>query len=277
MSYLVLPNKIHTDSIMCNSEPILNGIWEDIGLVAYYAAPIQKWVVILRSDNGWPWDCAINFGGSHFSPRAPIFDSPAWTGTEGTLCRSYVGQWVVVPNDWAGGIVTPTVEYSWWAGGSGSSPHEMVFTGKGAAAGDNRTTDISTWKRWESDSPIGVYTNAGGATGTRVVGTPQYTDGDGKIYTKIINNVWAYYPPPCNYGDAKYVAGTGWVIGTRNDATGWWVSATEPNVSSPTTFTFTVPVGSEVTGDPIVLTFSQYVLGIRTMELLLGEAAIWRP
>ena len=275
MSFIVLPNKIHTDSVMCNSIPILSGVFADEGLVVYYAAPLGMWVMINAGLQPYPWDCVINFDGSPFSPIPSILGNPAWLGAEGIMCYSFIsGNYQIVPNDWAAAIANPPENVSWWS--CPGSAHSGTWTGHGTATG-TKTSDVTTWARWQCASPVGVYEPAGGATGNRVVGTPKFIDGAGKTYTKIIHTESVYFPPPFNYGDAKYVVGTGWVIGSINDATGWWVSTTEPSVLSPTTFTFTKPSGSEITGSNIVLTFLEYILGNQTKTLLLGEAAIWRP
>ena len=67
-----------------------------------------------------------------------------------------------------------------------------------------------------------------------------------------------------------------WLIGVYGSTSGWWEGA-EPSITSPTTFTFTVPEGSEVTGTNITVTYDQYVKGIDTLTFYVGNTGVFTP
>lgn len=134
------------------------------------------------------------------------------------------------------------------------------------------------WPRWckttDTSSPYGEYTgvSGSGAAGEKVLGIPEWVDGNSTRYARSLEkNVHGYY----DYGDVWYdYTNEVWLIGKFGDETGWW-EGDEPSASG-TTFTFTVPDGSSVTGDNIVLTYNGYGIGERKTSVYMAEIGIYR-
>ena len=147
-----------------------------------------------------------------------------------------------------------------------------TVTPRGKLLGGSTKTATLSWKRWDGPTgatPFGTYVAAGSSSGTRVVGCPQWKDGNGKTYIRSlakISDAW-------QYGEIRYEAGK-WVIGAIGNSQGWY-EGSEPSLTLSVTFRFCVPEGSTVTGEDLVIAFDTYVEGSNTAEVHLGEVAIW--
>ncbi len=176
---------------------------------------------------------------------------------------------------------------SWWSGpiptpGTSLADTTLVPRGSNKTAGSSKTASFH-WPRWikdgspgggEIDVPAGVYTPApgSGVSGTVTVGLPVWKDAAGNDYIRSRTRTYGNY----TYGAISYNADAeAWVIGTPGDEAGWWVGD-EPSLTSAKTFAFTVPEGSEVTGDDIVVTFDRYTLGTDKTQRWLAEAGVIR-
>ena len=148
----------------------------------------------------------------------------------------------------------------------------MKLTARGRLTGQADKTASYSWKRWDGPkaaAPFGEYTGAGGESGSKFIGLPQWVDGDGKYYTRSLTQEDSHWV----YGDVHFGKDK-WLIGSEGNAAGWH-EGSEPTKTGSTVFRFCVPPGSEVTGTDITLTFSGYVEGSNQKEMLLGEVAIW--
>lgn len=261
----------------------------DVSFVCWYSSVLDKYVVSKYESGSLscPFDCIISVSGDDMSAYGvPVNGFPAWKGS--TYCLFYGAYktatgfsegWIILPQAKMGFIpYVDSVDYDWWLYG-GQGPHAATFDAKGTASA-GVTTDTDNWPHWESDTMYGVYEAVNGASGTKIVGIPQYKDGNGVVYNRSLMQTGTSVNHHYSYGSAIWNnTFSGWVIGELGSASGWWQSAVEPNTSGATTFVFAVPEGSEVTGSNLVLTFYGYVEGTETPStrtLLLGEAAIWR-
>lgn len=223
-----------------------------------------------------------------------LINEKAWyRSASGALQIYYTSEfgWVMISTSFFPGYVPNEYqnEYDVWQGQffysastipSTSSTSSVTFTGRGTLKNESTvpTTEVSFfWPRWvkttSTSSPYGVYTavSDSGATGTKVLGLPKWLSGATEFIRSLVTASWHY-----TYGSVHYdTTHSVWIIGTYGDGAGWW-EGDEPSVSSPTTFTFTVPEGSEVTGDDKTLTFSDYVLGENTMPVYMGELGAYR-
>lgn len=145
---------------------------------------------------------------------------------------------------------------------------------RGALEGSSDLEATFSWPRWDGPStplPFGVYEPKEGARGTRVLGSPRWRDSNGKYYVRSIkktNGRWAY--GDIHFDDWEYV----WVIGAVGAVNGWY-EGEEPSLTSPVTFRFRKPEGSDITGDDLTVSFVDYVEGNEKEDALVGEVAIW--
>lgn len=139
---------------------------------------------------------------------------------------------------------------------------EGTYAKQGTAASD-KTVAFDAIVGWESATLIGSYTAVGGETGTKTVGLKNFTDGDAVAYLQSAVKSGSYF----TYGSI-YHDGTGWVIGTRS--VGEWWSGTEPDVTTPVTFT--------AEGDAVAnktITFDSYVSNSNKVTGYLMEVATY--
>lgn len=204
------------------------------------------------------------------------------------------GQWVLI-GVWALPGHVPEEVYhpdtqtytgnAFWSGAApvmsgGTVPTAPVeFAPRGSKRDASPSRDVLLWwprfeKTADIHNPYGVYTyidHNGPDPGITVfVGVPRWTDGDGREYVRSVFVRAAGY----EYGPV-YRVGAQWIIGTVGDEAGWWVGS-EPSLTAPVTFVFTVPAGSSVTGDDRVLTWQDYVAGSERREVWLTEIGIMR-
>lgn len=158
-----------------------------------------------------------------------------------------------------------------WSGSFPSASGNETFHPRGSNRNSGSNVTVSWyWKRWQSSKLFGEYNPQGDASGKLYFGSPRWKDGDGVYYVRSINKENGKY----TYGGIAY-NGSKWIIGAVNDPSGWW-EGSEPSKSGSTTFRFTVPAGSEITGKNKVVSFYDYVLGEETTVVYLTEVAIWR-
>ena len=291
--WYINPNVIRTVSTIrpyTEESAVMVGIGADAGKVAFRSNMLdansdRKWIMALKT--GYPWDCKITFRSDTLIPNIyPIAGHPAWIGS--TYCLYWVDSWIIrikanigLAND------IPDTE-SWWSKNISTNPvYADTFNHQGAATTDYATS-ITSWPRWECSSQFGVYEHVGDASGEYTIGLPNWQgtslDIAGHVdYTRSLVQVSGRY----TYGDLRYVAYHGWIIGTYGSESGWWEGA-EPALKGSRTFTFTVPEGSELTGNDISVTWDGYVAGeynnltldlfgrLNARTTFIGEAAIWR-
>lgn len=219
----------------------------------------------------------------YYHPTAGVYGHGAyvlisWAAQPGYLPAEYqdpdTGDWLG-DTWWSGPIPTP---------GTSLADTTLVPRGLDKDTGSNKTAEFH-WPRWikdgspgggEIDLPAGTYTpvSGSGVSGTVTVGLPVWRDATNTDYIRSRLKTSGKY----TYGAISYDATPGveaWVIGTPGDEAGWWVGD-EPSLTSAKTFAFTVPEGSEVTGDDIVVTFDRYTLGTDKTQRWLAEAGVIR-
>lgn len=201
----------------------------------------------------------------------------SWAAQPGYLPAEYqdpdTGDWLG-DTWWSGPIPTP---------GTSLDDTTLVPRGLDKTTGSNKTAEF-LWPRWIKDGtagggettlPQGKYTPAtgSGTTGTVYVGLPVWTDAADTDYIRsLVKDATSHY----TYGAIHWDAATSaWVIGTPGAETGWWVGA-EPSLTTPRTFVFTVPQGSEVTGSDIVVAFDRWALGEAQAQRWLAECGVLR-
>ena len=259
----------------------------DVGFACFYSVELSKYVLWEHGDN-YPYDCAISVDGDTlYGLGVPVGNSPAWVGSTYCIYRSGV-YWLLRAKDEMGyskpSDTSGTAEF--WSY-DGPNPYSATFVKKGTAALD-KTADIDSWARWEKSTFggfYGVYTAAGGAAGTKVIGVPQYIDENDNVFVRSVQKkIYSLTRRAYVYSGAEVtiesIGGSElWVMGSYLSDGGWHQSSTEPNVSSPVTFEFTTRPGQEnpPSGEDIVLSFDKYVVGLGVgSNNYIGEASIWR-
>ena len=164
------------------------------------------------------------------------------------------------------------------------------LTGGGSNHGGTETVSFAAFMGWYWDSgksgsstvPYGVYTAAGGATGTQYVGALVLTDSAGNTYTQqptddslaLLQDGYVHYSTlssdkTADKGDISFEATTlnRWIIGTYSTTagTGYWKGpATLPKASTDAAATFqriwndTTPSSSDPAPGDLTLSFSKW-------------------
>lgn len=147
---------------------------------------------------------------------------------------------------------------------------ERTGTPRGCIREEAPITVTLEWRRWTCDSEFGVYEPQSGASGTKVLGLPQFR-GAGETFLRSLNRENGHF----TYGRIHHASGK-WVIGTVGSASGWHEGAEPSPDGGATTFRFCRPQGSEVQGADIAVAFDRYVCGSERDTAWIGEAAVWR-
>ena len=284
------PLKDNTFPYNENYQAVYLGVDDDFGYKLYYSSSLSKWVISLR------YGMIFLSGVNEFIPTYKNIN-----GYSSYIQGSNV-LWYDASTIWTTWIISTTpgispVEY-WLAddpvndpSGAGSYQGTAFYTGTPPALGGSATfqargslrgttkdaysgtpiTITTQYQRWESSTLYGKYTAAGGASGTKYCGLPQWKDGDDNAYVRSLTKTDGKY----SYGSISYNSTySKWLIGTYGNVSGWY-EGSEPSKTSPVTFTFTVPDGSELTGTNKTITFDEYVKGENTEIVLLTEASRW--
>lgn len=142
------------------------------------------------------------------------------------------------------------------------------------------TITLSFWwpryaKTSDPSNPGGKYTEVAGSgatAGTKYLGLPQWYDNLANTYTRSIEKDANFR---YQYGEIHYnITAAKWIIGVYGSDTGWW-EGNEPSEAS-STFTFTVPEESTVTGDNLTLTYNGYGIGALKTGVYIAEIGIYR-
>lgn len=277
------------------------GSGSDDGYFLYYASSSSKWVISKYFGTSFVMSGAlsgtlvpkyVNYGNETVYATGTLGDVPTYALW---FDVTYVSRWIISP--YTPGILP--VEY--WLptdpinapGGAGHYQGSAFYAGTPPALGGTATfqargynrgetldsyegasvTMTTKYERWESSTLYGEYTAAGGASGTKYCGLPQWKDGSGDTYIRSLTKTnYGKY----SYGSISYNATySKWLIGAYGSASGWW-EGSEPSKTSPVTFTFKVPEGSELTGANKTIAFDKYVKGENSETIYLCEAATWK-
>lgn len=275
--------------------PLFFGVDKDADYVAYL--PSEEEVSLNVYTISEMPTYALRVGSSTLAPQSGKINSKPWYRSSVSAQQIYYTPefgWILMSTSYFPGYVPHEYQdkYDTWQGDAfysslvlpKSSDGEPVdFVGRGPFLNNDPVPSAAVsfwWPRWikstATDDPCGIYTPAPGTpvTGSKVIGLPQWTDNWGRTYTRSLDKFDGRY----TYGAVHYhddVFAT-WVIGTVGNAGGWWVANIEPSTSGAVTYKFTVPIGSEVTGEDITLTFSRYVLGSHAAPAYMGELGVYR-
>ncbi len=267
MSFYYSPTRlIHLD--IPNIE--LQGLWigegEDDGFILLktgdnYVITANSFAYILKVDGRFHYPVfssevggAITWQSSYYSTYIVKNTGSAdiwYYGTSLTV-SSYGG------NFWTGEIPTE------------NSPSEFTPIGVALEDGESSVTIEYYWTRWQSKTFLGEYEPLDGATGTKIVGTPQWVDDSGTYYTRSSLKVDGNY----TYGTIKFVDDK-WIMGNIGDNQGWH-EGLEPSTSSSVIFYFKKNDGSSASGTDKIVTFNKYIMGSNKKTAYIGEAALWR-
>lgn len=278
------------DNVIDQTKSIYIGIADsdDEGYKLFYHSRLSKWVI------GTYWGMIILRGSGQYIPTYKSFNGySSYVLDSNVLWYDLIYGWVIT-------TTTPGVSpIEYWKpvdpvndpDGAGSYQGTAFYTGTPPALGGSATfqargslrgttkdaysgtpiTITTQYQRWESATLYGEYTAAGGASGTKYCGLPQWTDGDDNTYIRSISKTDGKY----SYGNIKYdITSLKWLIGTYGSASGWY-EGSEPSKTGSVTFTFTVPEGSELTGTNKTISFDEYVKGENTQTVLITEVSRW--
>jgi len=271
----------------------------DYGYVNYWSNKLGRWLICVYSNDTTtnPLDCTIQASGIGAMTPHPvrINDQPAWKGTSygvwyGTwrAGSGYSTGWIVAPVAEFGNLLdASSTSYGFWTNGATSEPYAATFTHRGTASSDI-TTDLSAWVRWTRDdtSRYGEYVKEGDATNKKYVGCPRWKD-DATPPAYYIRDVSRNGQRTGStaatttyiYGAIYYnKTANKWVIGTVDDAAGWWQADSEPSLTGSVTYAWTKPEGSSIADKPnITVTLEDYVEGTLTPVVCrIAELGIWR-
>lgn len=222
---------------------------------------------------------SLKVGGSEYSPVfSDINGYIYWSSGRDFIYRSVNYGWVKCsrfpgfePNEYYDNNAKKYMGDAFWSGSIPSGTSSATFSPRGSNRDSGSSVTVTRyWKRWQSSNLCGKYSPQDDASGDLYFGLPRWKDGSGVYYVRSVSRTDGKY----SYGGIIY-NGSKWIIGTVNDPSGWW-EGSEPSKSGSTTFRFTVPENSEVTGSNKIVSFYDYVLGEETAEAYLAEVAIWR-
>ena len=186
----------------------------DVGLVAWYSVALEKWVMLDKSTQPYPFDYAINFNGDLLKPLGyAVHGYPAWAGATYCIYTSpQAGARTLIARAAAdlGKFKPPddSTVHTFWTVVS-SSAHAATFSPKGIATG-TYTTNTDNWARWECDTQFGKYVAKAqaGDVGNRVIGLPQWTSAGFKVYTRsLVTTPPTYYDALLDNGEAPWWLG----------------------------------------------------------------------
>lgn len=165
-----------------------------------------------------------------------------------------------------------TDEDEWWKADTlGTTGLIGDYSEQGTASGTKTVSlkELEGWEKTYADGVlgrVGVYTACGGASGTKTVGLRYFDDQNNGRYVqsteKDDTGHWRYgevfgsvfgYPWRYPVGVIHYDSTEGWIIGTPSAENEWW-KGSEPNVSSPVTFT-----AQGAAEDDVTITFNRYI------------------
>ena len=277
------------DNTIDQAKTVYLGDDDDLFYKLYYSSAVGKWVIsnhygmiFLQNTNELiPTYININGYCSYRNPYAVIlwYDVTYGWVISSTPGISPVEYWMPsdpINNPSGAGEYTGTAFYTGTPPALGGS---ATFQARGSLRGTTKDAYSGTaitlttkYERWESATLYGEYTAAGGASGTKYCGLPQWKDGSSNTYIRSVSKTSNKY----TYGDISYnTTYSKWLIGTYGSTSGWY-EGSEPSKTGSVTFTFTVPEGSELTGANKTITFDKYVKGENTETIYLTEAGTWR-
>ncbi|OGV53547.1 MAG: hypothetical protein A2017_20835 [Lentisphaerae bacterium GWF2_44_16] len=280
------------DNVIDQTKTIYIGIddSDDEGYKLFYHSGLSKWVIAAH------WGMSFIISG-YYSGTCP----PDYVNYNGySSYTKYSSLWYDLTYGWVvtlGNLGAKPIEY--WRpndpindpSGAGTYQGTVFYTGTPPALGGSAAfqargnirgsvknaysgtaiTLTTQYQRWESATLYGEYTAAGGASGIKYCGLPQWTDGDGNTYIRSVTKTDGKY----TYGTISYnTTYSKWLIGAYGSASGWY-EGSEPSKTGSVTFTFKVPEGSEITGTNKTVTFDKYVKGENTQTVFLTEASRW--
>lgn len=260
----VISKKIGYNITLSNGE-VLEPVFQDVNGYCYWTN--SKYLLYYTSKYGWV--LLQRFRAINLQIERDRF--PGYVPVEYSYVNDSSGRTV-----WRGD--------TFYTGGIPSETSTTTFTPRGTLkdTSSGTTTDPLTaemvfeyWKKNTSSTSMsgpvyGVYINNKNASNRKIIGSPQWKDGNGESYVKSL------YPQE----DGKYTYGTihyeneKWLIGTVGDANGWW-EGQEPSIDNSITFHFRKNDDSEATGTDKTITFEEYAAVTEKKEIYLGEIAIW--
>ena len=282
MSFQYVPGLLRTPAIPMVSLP--RGVWRgkgaDEGYYAFSAGSSWGSFVMVRGTGFVP---SLIAGGNRLTPVfSDVNGYIHWSGsgyiyysqTYGWVwCRMFPGYEPVEEK-----VTDPSTGKAEWTGDEfyviQSFPYgddsETRMTPRGSAREKDPQPLKASWERWACNQEFGVYEGKGGASGKRVLGTPQFS-GNGEKFLRSVNRTNGYY----TYGRIHNSNGR-WVIGEIGSSTGWHEGAEPKADGGSVSFRFCRPEGSDVTGRDISVSFERYVEGEESDTAYLGEVAVWR-
>lgn len=278
------------DNTIDQTKTVYIGAGDDNGYTLYYSSALSKWVI---SEH---YGMVFLQGSSEYVPtyiNINGYCSYYYESTGNTLWYDLTYGWMIssnpgispveywmpadpINNPSGAGAYTGTAFYTGTPPALGSS---ATFEARGNLRGTTKDAYSGTaitlttkYERWESSTLYGEYIAAGGASGTKYCGLPQWTDGDSNTYIRSLTKTADKY----TYGAIRYdTINLKWLIGTYGSVSGWY-EGSEPSKTSSVVFTFTVPEASELSGTNKTIGFDEYVKGENVEAVYLTEAGTWR-
>lgn len=278
------------DNVIDQAKTVYIGAGDDFDYKLYYSSALSKWVI---SEH---YGMVFLQGSSEYVPtyiNINGYCSYYYESTGNTLWYDLTYGWMIssnpgispveywmpadpINNPSGAGAYTGTAFYTGTPPALGSS---ATFEARGNLRGTTKDAYSGTaitlttkYERWESSTLYGEYIAAGGASGTKYCGLPQWKDANGNTYVRSLAKTSGKY----SYGSISYDSShSKWLIGTYEGETGWW-EGSEPSKTGSVTFIFTAPQDAEVIGEDIEITFDQYVKGDNITTIYIGEVEKWR-
>lgn len=285
MSWAVFPAHVNAEAFTTAStfkvSNILIGVGNDVGYVLLQRG--STWTIVANTNHYW--SMTVDSTELILQPSL-INDNPWWKAGTAVFYKSIGAGWVYSTSLTEGYEPIQYAESSVYYGDEYYSCTSLPTTYGTAVSltahgslygGADKSVELYATPRWESTTQYGVYTAAGGSSGTKVIGNPTWKSevlkrGD----SSDSNGRYTYYTSD-GTALAWDTTASAYVLGTYGDATGWHQTTTAPTVAGSYTLTFTVPEGSTVTGDDIVGVWDSWVGGTgNTYDIQIAEVAVMR-
>ena len=182
-----------------------------------------------------------------------------WTDSEGKKRGDYF---------WSGEFPTKFDTTVTWTGGGAATDTTIEIYVK-----------INTGNTiYVSDTEYGVYTNSKGAK--KVFGHCIWNGmNSSSSYVKSLTKKQNEKPVFINTNDESlniHHDGTGWIVGVRNSADGWWELESEPVAESEIKLIFKKTDDSTVTGTDYTLAWKNYGYYLESNKFYVGEVGLWK-